>query len=496
MIAALKKQFNQNILIGKVLDTIDKYHLISPGDKVLVGVSGGSDSMCLLDVFIKISSRRGYIVEVAHVNHSLRGASSITDQEFVASYCKNNNINFHTRTFDVREFAKNKGIGIEEAARIIRYGYFKEIANGQNVKIAVAHHQQDQVETVLLNLIRGCGPDGMTGMEYIFGDIIRPLLDCKKNEIDEYIEFNKIDYCTDNTNQELCADRNRVRLELLPFLQKQFGRDVSSSILKTRTLCLNDSLFLEKESKRLYLSIVKNIGSKNTIPCDSLQKLDISMESRIIRHLFESVKGDKRNLSFIQTDSILLLVKKAVETSAVHLSDGLCACIYNKELHIVEQENWNSLLKEKIADNDKRKSLMIPLEIPTQKYENEINYLICSNFVENPQEVVYNTMARLFPYEIVNGSVWRYRREGDWIKPNSKSGSKTIKKLMIDNKIPSDKRNELVFLAKGSEILWIPELELPKETRGFHAGSDADKKKFVLINLEKIEKTINQVYRS
>lgn len=482
----MKKPFDNKLLIDKVAKTIDSNHLLDYGDRVLVGVSGGPDSMCLLDILQKLSIERCYSIEVAHVNHLLRGESSKSDQDFVESYCKKNSIQFYSCEINVNEFSKKNSMGIEEAARFVRYRYFNECAAGLDSKIAVAHHQQDQVETILMNLVRGCGLDGMTGIDYCAGNIIRPLLDCTRKEIDDYISFNEIPFCIDHTNNELCADRNKVRLELLPFFKKLFGRDISTAILKTRVLCDQDAAYLENVSKNLFLSSFND----GAIPCETLINMNVAISSRVIRHLYEAVKGDKKNLSFIQTESIMHIVKNKKEESAINLSDGLCAFISNQKLHIMKLNEYKKIVLQKTNVINDQKSIAIPLEIPIEHYEKKIKMFIFAKFVENPKEVDYNAMARCFSYETVKDAMWRYRKEGDWIQPNRNSGRKTIKKYFIDEKIPRDKRDSLLFLAKGPEVLWIPEYKGGQSDMGsISEPVDIDSKqsdfmKYVYIKVE------------
>jgi len=451
----LKQSFKQNLFINKVKKTIESNHLLECGDHILAGVSGGPDSMCLLDLLQRLSKQQNYFIEVAHVNHSLRGEPSDSDQRFVAAYCEKNNLVFHTDTIDVNGFSKAHSIGVEEAARFVRYRFFRKCTGNRAMKIAVAHHQQDQVETILLNLIRGCGLDGLKGMDYCTGDVIRPLLDCTKEEIEAYLSFYQIPYCIDQTNQQSYVDRNRVRLELLPDFQQLFGRDVSPSILKTRSLCLQDAVYLDNVSKIEFQSLLHG----DFLPCDALNLLDPAILSRVVRCLFEKVKGDKQNLSQIQTDTILRIVKKKKEGSVIHLSDGFCAVITRQELHFMKQSDWNEDIRQKKEIREKERNIHIPLIIPAKRYEEEIKMVICTKLIENPEEVDYNAIARSFPYEKAKGCVWRYRKEGDWIRPNRGSGKKPLKKYFIDKKIPRDQRDHALLLAQGSEILWIPELE-------------------------------------
>lgn len=457
------KSFDPAGLLKKFAGTIDSQNLLHDGETVLIGVSGGPDSMCLLDLFQKLSITRGYRIEAAHVNHMIRGEDAEADRDFVAGYCREHKIVFHTRTCDVPQLAKEQGTGLEETARTVRYQYFEELTGERGIKIAVAHHRRDQIETILLNLIRGSGIDGLAGMDYCTGRVIRPMLDFTKDEIDRYLAFYSIPFCVDQTNSELCADRNRIRLKLLPIFQKYFNRDIENSILKTSRLCRQDAACLEKIARDAYnANLVRIILPGNTeeavplIPCDYIKTLDPAISSRVVRCLYEEVKGDRLHFSLIQTEAVLKLAQKGKDGSETDLSGGLCARVENGNLRVLRKKERDLDKRIQYGLREIRKSVEVSLEIPSERYVEEINSTISTKFVEKPEDLVYNAMSWCFPFPRVRNAVWRYRREGDWIRPNTGSGTKTLKKFLTDRKIPADEKDRIFFLADGQEVLWIP----------------------------------------
>lgn len=452
-------KLNSKLLIRKVSKTIDEHSLLNNGESVLLAVSGGSDSVCMLDVFIKLSKTRGFVIEVAHINHSLRDSDSDADQEFVRKICNENSILLHDKIFNVKEFALTNGLGIEEAARIIRYGYFSEITKERNIKVAVAHHQQDQVETVLHNLIRGCGIDGLSGIKYQNENIIRPMLDCSKSEIMNYLGQNQISYCHDYTNDELCADRNKIRIDLVPYIDKLFSRNITQSILKTIDLCKTDTEFIEERSKQISNELIK-YDSYNQPYLSCLEKPipHPSMFSRAIRDLYALVKGNKLNISHVHTHKIIDLFANSKELSRVDLPGSLCAVVIDSKLYIKEKITVENIIAQNIDANNMTKNIEIPFILGENVYIKEINANIISKLVENRGEVVYNSMVGYFPTKDLDGAIWRFRMPGDYIIPNNGSGKKTIKKFLNEKKVPPKSRQLLLFLAKDSRILWIPEL--------------------------------------
>ncbi|MHB1484595.1 MAG: tRNA lysidine(34) synthetase TilS [Saccharofermentanales bacterium] len=443
---------DQDALIKKIEDTIDTNHMLEYGDTILTGVSGGPDSVCMLDVLRKISPGRGYSIEVAHVNHNLRGDSSAADQEFVEEYCRRNDILLHCATIDVIAFSKEHKMGIEEAARFLRYEFFNRCKGWRNVKIAVAHHQQDQSETIFMNIIRGCGLDGIAGMDYVAGDIIRPLLDCTREEIDAYLSFHDIPYRIDQTNMELCADRNKVRLDVLPSLSRRFGRDVSYALCKTGILCRQDAEYLDEESSRIFSEIY--VGG--SISCELLANLKTAISSRVIRKFYETAKGNRQNLTYDQTLAVSGLIMKCKEGARACLSDGFTAVIIGRRLHMMKSSDYMELLESESNVRIWRESVQIPLAIPEERFETNIDLHIITKFVEKSCEVVYNAQTWCLPLERVSGAIWRYRMAGDWIRPNARSGRKTVKKFLTDIKVPHEAKERLVVLACGNEVLWMP----------------------------------------
>lgn len=215
----------EEFFYDSVMSCIREHQLVGPDDKILVALSGGADSVALLLVL----QQAGFHCEAVHCNFHLRGEESDRDEKFVRDLCRSRSIRLHTKDFDTAAYARQKGISIEMAARELRYGYFEELrADWRFDKIAVAHHRDDNVETLLLHLVRGTGLKGLTGMRYHNGYVIRPMLDTNRKEIERYLAGKGQPYVTDSTNLETEAVRNKIRLEFLPML-----KTVNPSILDT-----------------------------------------------------------------------------------------------------------------------------------------------------------------------------------------------------------------------------------------------------------------------
>ena len=218
-------------LLTEVLKTIKKYNLIKNGDRIVLGVSGGPDSIAMLNILNDIRNDKKlqmkFDIIVAHVNHMIR-EEAIDDQKFVENFCKKINVTFYAKSIDVQKIANNKKIGTEEAGRNARYEFFDEILEKENAnKIAIAHNKNDKIETIIMNMLRGSGIAGLKGIEPIKNDkYIRPLIECERFEIEEYCKQNNIEPRIDRTNFENVYTRNKVRNIVIPYIKQEFNPNI------------------------------------------------------------------------------------------------------------------------------------------------------------------------------------------------------------------------------------------------------------------------------
>ena len=265
------------MLEEKVLQTIVKNKLIQNGDKIVIGVSGGPDSIALLDVLIKLQNKIKFDITVAHINHMIR-AEAIDDQKYVEQYCKNKKIKCFVKQAKVEEVAKNQKIGTEEAGRNLRYEFFNEILEKTNSnKIATAHSKNDNAETVLMNILRGSGTSGLKGIQAARDDkYIRPLIECERKEIEEYCNENNLEPRIDKTNMENIYTRNKIRNLLIPYIQKEFNPEFIEAIDKLSKISKEENKYFEnitqkayseiliEETKKTCKSITLEVNEKNT----------------------------------------------------------------------------------------------------------------------------------------------------------------------------------------------------------------------------------------
>ena len=235
-----------------VWQNILDYDLISSQDNIVIGLSGGPDSMALL--YSLLYAKKHFLdfnIIVAHVNHGVRGEEASADQLFVEKVAKDLNLLHYSINVDMVQHGKEMGITAEEAGRELRYGFFRDILkNHGGGKIAVAHNKNDQAETLLMRIMRGTGIDGLKGMEYISDDIIRPILGISRDDIEKYITLNHIETVSDMTNFQAIYNRNKVRLELIPYIEENFNPNILNTLWRMSQISNIDSKFLEEYSQK------------------------------------------------------------------------------------------------------------------------------------------------------------------------------------------------------------------------------------------------------
>ena len=240
---------------NKVTKTIKKYNLIKNGDKIVIGVSGGPDSICLLDILKKIKNPTFDII-VAHINHMIREEAD-EDENFVKEYCNKNNIQFYSKSIDVQKIANNNKISTEEAGRNARYEFFDEILKKTSGnKIAIAHNKNDKIETIIMNELRGCGLSGLKGIEPIRGKYIRPLIECERQDIERYCNDNELNPRIDKTNFENIYTRNKIRNIVIPYIKKEFNPNIIETMDRLSILVTEQEEYIQNQVKKTYKEIL------------------------------------------------------------------------------------------------------------------------------------------------------------------------------------------------------------------------------------------------
>ncbi len=292
-----------------VLDYIKRNNLIVEGDKILVAVSGGPDSMCLLDILYKLKDILKIDISVAHVNHLIR-VDAKDDAEYVKRFCQEKNIKFYLKECNIQEKSKMERIGVEEAGRNARYDFFKEVAKNNSLnKIAIAHNKNDLAETLIMNLLRGSGSQGLKSISNKNGMYIRPLLDIDRCEIEKYCEENELHPRIDSTNFENTYTRNKIRNIIIPYIKKEFNPNIVETLSRLSKIVTEEQEYIEYEVSKCYEKVMLKEENENiTISGKEFSKLNVAIKKRLILYIIKKVQGSTKGIEKKHIEDINKLI--------------------------------------------------------------------------------------------------------------------------------------------------------------------------------------------
>ncbi|MBU1852977.1 MAG: tRNA lysidine(34) synthetase TilS, partial [Candidatus Omnitrophica bacterium] len=315
-------------LIDKVRTTIGKYNMLKRQDRILLGLSGGPDSIVLLHVLVALKKDYMLDIQVAHLDHKFRGDQSRKDREFCEEIARGLNLDIVYDEIDVPKIVKERGISSEEAAREVRYDFFKKVAGCKKIKkIAVAHTKDDQAETVLMRMIRGSGSLGLGGMRPVKDmqgfTIIRPLIETSRAEVEGFIKEFDLESRHDSTNDKFMFTRNRVRHELIPYLAENFNPNIKEVLANMAENFREENEFLEKFTKRKFKSMSRRRHSEIAIDIKKFRKQPEAIRKRILRTGLLVLKGNLRRLTYNHWKEMDELIGKRPHNSIVDLPGGV-----------------------------------------------------------------------------------------------------------------------------------------------------------------------------
>lgn len=328
---------------NKVLDTIKKYNLIEDGDKIVLGVSGGPDSISMLDILNKIKNE-GLIkfeIVVAHINHMIR-EEAIEDEKYVQQYCQKNGIEYYCKRIDVQEIANNNKIGTEEAGRKARYDFFDEILQKTNSnKIGIAHNKNDKVETVIMHLLRGSGLSGLKGIEPIREEkYIRPLIECGRDEIEKYCEENKLEPRIDKTNSENEYTRNKIRNIVIPYIKQEFNPNIIETVNRLSEVITEENDYMDKIAKETYNRILIERTEKQIIlNLKEFNNQEEVIKNRIILLVSKLLRGSSQGIEKIHIKDIIKLCNNNIGNKYLTPNKNLKILIKDKKIFFISQSD-------------------------------------------------------------------------------------------------------------------------------------------------------------
>lgn len=433
-------------MIQKVKNTIEEYRLINNNDKIIVAVSGGPDSMCLLDILRKMKDDIRIELIVAHINHCTRGEESDGDEEYVREYCKKYNIVFKSLRVDIEKVAKENGISTEMAGREERYAFFDKIFHENNAnKIALAHNANDLAETVLMRIIRGTGLEGLEGIKPIRDNkYIRPILYSMRSEIESYCEKERLNPRIDKTNEQNIYSRNKIRLDLIPYIKENFNGDIINTINRLAMNARMDNEYFDYVTESAFLKYCIQEKEGYNIDKSLFSEYD-SIITRVIRMCLSKSLGNTYNIERKHIYDIIELQK------------NISGKIINLPKDIVCINNYGNIIIGKRNKKKNSKNLLYNLEMNKDIYIEEINAdLILRKIKKNEYKNNNKKDIKYFDLDKIKGTiVLRYKKEGDKITPLGMKGSKKIKKVFNENKIPVDERETTPLICIGEEVAWI-----------------------------------------
>jgi tRNA(Ile)-lysidine synthase len=433
-------------MLKKVLRYIAENRLFAPGDTVVAAVSGGADSVALLDILVSLRDYRLNLV-VAHLNHMLRGAEANTDEEFVRKLAAaGHGLPVEVRRVDVREIAAREGRSLEDAGRTARYAFFDEVAVSHSAHVvALAHHADDQAETVLLRLLRGAGASGLCAMApKSAGRYVRPLLGITRKEIEEYLQKRGIAWRTDKSNDNVDFLRNRIRHELIPLLTT-YNPAISERLAATAHALAADEEFLETATAAAFAGHGKTGVNGVTLSVYGVRTEPRAIRLRLYRLAILRARGDLARISFRHLQAIDRLIFSPGPHPALTLPDGLRVAKSYGELSISMDEVKSPPLPEEICLNG------------PGRYPLSGGYILAIDFAR-PSHDLKSAPASSACFDLdLAPFPWRVRsfRPGDRISPFGMNGHKKVKELFIDAKIPLAFRGRIPLLFCGDTLLWV-----------------------------------------
>jgi len=322
---------------NKVIDTIKKFNLIQSGDKIVLGVSGGPDSISMLNILNEIKEQFKFEIYVAHINHMIREEAE-DDEIYVQNYCKKNNIEFYVKRIDVQQFANTNKIGTEEAGRNIRYEFFEEVMQevGAN-KIGIAHNKNDKIETIIMNLIRGSGISGLKGIEPIRDNkYIRPLIECERQEIEQYCEKNNLNPRIDKTNFENDYTRNKIRNIVIPYIQKEFNPNIIQTMDRLSQVATEESDYINKQTDEIYQKLLVEQNTKQIVlRLKEFNKQEKVIKNRIVLKAIKEVMGSTERIEKIHIEDIIKLCDNNIGNKFLTPNKNVKILIKDKKIYVI-----------------------------------------------------------------------------------------------------------------------------------------------------------------
>ena len=443
-------------ILNQVRNYIYKYKMLENTKSVIVGLSGGADSVCLIHVLWELREEFQIDIEAVHINHGIRGAEAGRDEEFAKNMCNKLEIPITVFQYDVPAYAKERGLSEEEAGRILRYDSFRKVAKKiQKSKICVAHNSNDNVETFLHHLCRGSSLEGLTAIKPVSGEIIRPIMCLSRAEIEKYLGEQQIPFITDSTNLDNDYTRNKIRNVVLPYLEKEINQHTGIHIHEAIRDITEANDFINLEIQKKYRQISSVEGERLILDRRELVGMETIIARGIVRMAICQISGKLKDITRTHIES----VRK--------IAAGQSGKVIQLPYQIQVRTDYEKLIFQRKKDifdvDDLKKDVVIDtlanqacVDFGEYEIKTRIFEVKKGEYEQYLKNLTKNLYTKAFDYDKIKKSVVvRTRRTGDYLTVNSEMGTKKLKRYFIDEKVSGDERDRIPLIADDSHILWV-----------------------------------------
>jgi tRNA(Ile)-lysidine synthase len=431
-------------IIERVKSTVSKYSMLSAGDHVMVGLSGGPDSVCLLTILNELKNEFDVKLSAAYIDHGLRPDEIPAEIEFCRGLCESLNIPISIRHIEVKTYSEKEGINKQEAARELRYKALEEISYEINAnKTALAHNADDQAETIIMRLLRGSGPSGLSGIPPVRKNIIRPLIETERIEIEKFLDRGKIRFMIDSSNLGTEYTRNKLRLIIMPSLKK-INPDLIKTMSKTADIFRDEERYFDILVTKTLMKLISRKNDKTIeLFLGPLEMMDTAVMRRVLRRAIDETKG-LRGIGFIHIEDIANLVKSGKSGNRIYLPKEIRA-IKGYATLVITSEKPSKLptyVMEGTGDIILKEASMVVRSVIL-----DINDI--DSYGNGKKSAVIDADKIEFPLTI------RPRVSGDFFYPIGLGNKKKLQDYFVDEKIPRDERDAVPLLTSGNNIVWV-----------------------------------------
>ncbi len=431
-------------VLQKVINTIKKYSMLSEGDNVIIGLSGGPDSVCLTIILDKLRDNFNLSLSAIYINHGLRPDESRIEESFCKNLCDRLGIGFRAETVNTKEYARLKGLSIQEAGRELRYMVFKKYSEEIKAeRIVLGHNADDQAETIIMRLLRGTGRKGLAGIPPVRGNIIRPLIEIERSEIEDFLNQQEppVEFMVDSSNLRMDYQRNWIRLKIIPELRQQNPNFVKT-ISRSSMILSEEDAYLEAIITKAMMRLVSRKDKESIeLFLFPLARLERPILRRVlIRAIREIIPF--RGFDFVHIEDLIRLIKEGRSGDIITLPKGLRAV-----------KRYSTFL---LTRKTKVEILLRPLNIPGEIHLEEINASIkamvssvMDETADGKNKAVFDLDRVILPLKV------RKRKEGDYFYPSGMGNKKKLQDFFVDEKIPREERDSIPIIVSGDDVVWV-----------------------------------------